>query len=251
MKYEPHTYMGWYIYHRGLYEEGPIHLLRQLLQPGMTFIDVGANIGLYTLIGAHLVGPEGRVLALEPQVEAGQLLQENIRLNSLSNVEFKNIAASSKRCSASLHQVSISNNGQATLRVLSGEATFGEPEAIQCHTLDEILAEDEIRDVHGVKIDVEGAELDVLRGFKAGLEERPPSFILLEFIDQHLRRFGDDTEQAIHFLNEHLYDLYCLHRGHWRPLRSVAEHMRSGGSPDVVAVRQSTAAWHHLQAMSR
>jgi FkbM family methyltransferase len=63
-----------------------MHLLSKLLEPGGTFIDVGANIGLYSLAAARIVGPDGRVLAFEPSPRERGLLERNVARNSLTQV---------------------------------------------------------------------------------------------------------------------------------------------------------------------
>jgi len=70
----------------GCFEPNEMHLLSKLLEPGGTFIDVGANIGLYSLAAARIVGPDGRVLAFEPSPRERGLLERNVARNSLTQV---------------------------------------------------------------------------------------------------------------------------------------------------------------------
>ena len=66
------------VYFTGRYEPQETAILRELLKPGMTFVDVGANWGYFTLVGAHLVGPSGRVISLEPEPRLFRLLVSNV-----------------------------------------------------------------------------------------------------------------------------------------------------------------------------
>jgi FkbM family methyltransferase len=241
IRYRPSTYMGWFLYFRGMYEEGPVHALDRLLRPGMGFVDVGANIGMYTIIAAHLVGEAGRVLALEPQRQPAALLQDNLRINRLGNVVVLPAAAGAKEGAAVLHQVSRSNDGQATLQVLPGEPTFGESEPVACRTLSRILPEHEMPRAYGAKIDVEGAELEVLRGFDPYLRGHPPAFILIEVIEEHLRRFGATPREVLAFLQDHRYEVYCHRRGAWHRLADAADHGRYGHSPDLLGLAPGTS----------
>ena len=77
----------------GKYEPHLTAVFERYCQPGMTVVDVGANLGYYSLLAAHLVGPDGRVVALEPNSENCRLLLSSLRLNSVTNVELLPVAA--------------------------------------------------------------------------------------------------------------------------------------------------------------
>lgn len=83
-----------YAYH---YEVGEREFVRRYLQIGDTFVDVGAHIGLFTLIAAHKVGPAGKVIAFEPCKTSFEVLKANIALNELSNVKCENMALSNRQ----------------------------------------------------------------------------------------------------------------------------------------------------------
>ncbi len=251
IRYRPSTYMGWFIYYRGIYEEGLVHALTHLLRPGMGFVDVGANIGMYSIIAAHLVGHAGQVLAVEPQQQPAALLRDNVRNNGLPNVLVLPIAAARTDGTAVLHQVSRSNDGQATLQVLPNEPTFGEGEPVQCRTLAGVLAEHDMKREYGVKIDVEGAELDVLLGLDTYLQTNPPAFILIEVIDHHLRRFGATAPDVFTYLWRCGYNIHCHHRGSWHRLESVAEHRRFGNTPDILAIAPGTRGLPNRRSLNR
>lgn len=240
-RFKPQTYVGRFIYYRGMYEEGQVHLLRSLLQDGMTFVDVGANAGLYSVIASHAVGPTGRVIAIEPQPELAATVAENVALNAQDNVTIKTLALGASAGTARLFQVSAINDGEATLQVCTSEKTYGEPISVRVETLSNLLEECGVRFVDGMKIDVEGNELAVLEGFTEWLRDHPPQFIFVECIDEHLRRFGATTQDVLSFLQAYQYQILCLFRGHWRPIKSREDHARCGNSPDVLAIRRSAA----------
>jgi FkbM family methyltransferase len=206
----------------------------------MTFADVGANVGLYSVIAAGKVGPRGTVLAFEPQSNLATMIAENARLNALGNIVVRSHALGRTSGPGTLYQVSRTNDGAATLSVCEGERHFGEPCSIAVETLDAVLDECNVPAVDGMKIDVEGAELEVLRGFANHLQTNPPEFILVECIDQHLRRFGANVEQLLSLLRSYDYSIYCLHRGRWRSIATYADHLRLGSSPDILALQPLT-----------
>jgi len=225
LKFNPQTYMGKCLYYRGIYEEAIVKRLRKFLKPGMSFIDVGANVGFYTVIAGHLVGNEGKVIAFEPQRDLVKLLRSNIEINRLTNVSIEAVALGVRRSEDFLYQVSKSNDGQATLQLNDDEQVIGQPIPVHVNTLDRALADKRIEEVHGIKIDVEGAEVMVLEGFREHLERRNrPKFIYVECIEQHLARFGNSSAELFSFLRGYEYRLWSLCMGRWRSMDGTNPH---------------------------
>jgi FkbM family methyltransferase len=103
------------LYVGGTYEPNEFMFLSQVLEPGMTFIDVGANDGLYTLFAARRVGANGKVLAIEPSRREFARLERNVRLNRLMNVQALRVAASDREDWAVLRLAGFGHEGQNTL----------------------------------------------------------------------------------------------------------------------------------------
>jgi FkbM family methyltransferase len=152
----------------GRYGPQETRLLRALLGPGMTVIDVGANWGYFTLLAASLVGSRGRVVALEPEPRLFQLLDENVRLNDLSHVTaFR--AAATDRSNVTL-PLRIFDEASGNWGVSSVASAFaGETREVDGRSLDDMTGELGLGTIDLVKIDVEGHELAVLAGMAAGL----------------------------------------------------------------------------------
>ena len=102
--------------------EPELRQLQRLLSPGDVFIDVGANVGLYALKAARLVGPTGRVLALEPGAEAFGHLTSNLALNDFAWAEPMKVAASDTAGEAVLHHVPLGNDPQAFSLIANARA---------------------------------------------------------------------------------------------------------------------------------
>ncbi|WP_448577435.1 FkbM family methyltransferase [Thermosphaera sp.] len=138
--------------------EGDVDIfVKSCLNMGSVFVDVGANIGYYTLIASKLVGSQGRVYSIEPVPSTATILKANIKLNNCLNV--------------SIHEVAVwSSKGTLTLRIpgswygLAFVSRYGGNIVVNSITLDELLKNETSIDC--IKIDVEGAELEVLRGAK-------------------------------------------------------------------------------------
>jgi len=151
--------------------------LRARLRPGATFLDIGANIGVFTGLGASLVGPEGRVIAVEPIARSVELIERMCRANGFANVRVIHAAASDRVGNIALRTEPTTSNATTPeaagvrLRAESG-ATIEVPAIV----LDEALAELDRLDV--VKIDIEGMEPRALRGLRGTLERFRPVLIM-------------------------------------------------------------------------
>jgi len=215
LKYDPNSYIGRYIFYRGIYEEQIIHKIASMVKPAMTVIDIGANIGLHTNICASLVRSKGRILTMEPQSKARALLKENVKLNNFTNIQILDYALGRASNTASIFLVNEKNNGQATL-IFEDQQSLYPSEEINVRTLDFLLTDLTISKVDIVKIDVEGAEMAVLEGGKDFFRASPPQAFFIECIDQHLRRFGASSEELVSWLNSEGYKTYGLMQGRWK-----------------------------------
>ena len=151
------TYIGRSLDLYGEYSYGEANLFARVLRAGMVAVDVGANIGCHTLTMARLVGPEGAVIAFEPQRIVYQNLCANIALNALGNVHAVNAAAGTGAGTSSVPAIDYAAAGNFGDIALNG-AEGGE--AVQIAALDSVPLDH----CHLIKIDVEGMEYDVLRG---------------------------------------------------------------------------------------
>lgn len=162
----------------GEYSEGEWRLLDRILRPGMVVVEVGANIGALTVPIAKKLGRRGMVYAFEPQVGVFQVLCANLALNDLVNVQALNAG-----CAAEAGWLGIlrpdparaNNFGGFSLAALAGDG----PVRIRLETLDEVI---EAPRVHLIKADVEGMEIEVLRGAQRIVSRHRP-FLYLEAHD--------------------------------------------------------------------
>ena len=170
-------------------EPGTRRLLNKLLAPGMTFVDVGADVGLLTLAGAGAVGPQGRVLALEPTPITFDLLTRGLAINGLTHrVGARCVACGARRERRAFHVATIL--GHSSLLEPAPESSKQGVGRIEVDVvpLDDVVPAGARVDV--VKIDVEGAELDVLAGMTRIRGESPDIAIIAEYGPAHLGRAG-------------------------------------------------------------
>jgi FkbM family methyltransferase len=185
-------------------DRGRRALLRQALAPASTFLDAGANVGYYTLFAARCLGPGGRVLAFEPDPWSRSLLERRLRRRDPRRhaaVEVYPQALGERAALATLH-CSRTNRADNRLHLGSGSAA-------REHVEVEIVRFDELADRHGlsppesVKVDVQGAELALLRGMERTLARRLPRWVLLEFSPTLLRDAGEDPLELFALAERH------------------------------------------------
>jgi FkbM family methyltransferase len=180
--------------------------LMKIVQPGMTVLDIGGNLGLYTVLLSRLVGPAGRVITFEPDPDLFATLQRNCVLNGCANVEAHNLAVGSSHGRLLLQKL-VFNAGDNHLAE-GGSRLFRHAVETEVVALDEFLPG--LRpDL--VKIDVQGWEFEVLKGMDAMLRAHPGTDIYLELWPQGLRRASCSTEAVVHWLRDRGFKLYGAH----------------------------------------
>jgi len=166
-------------------------------QPGMVVVDVGANIGVFTLYAARLLAGQGRIYSFEPTPRTFRILRDNVQVNGFLELGLIQLhqSAVSDRAGQAEFVVFPENGGHNTLFDDGGTAA----RRIEVSTvrLDDVLGGEPRVDI--VKIDAEGAEPLILRGMQGILARSPGIRILLEFAPVHLRRAGVDP---LAFLDE-------------------------------------------------
>jgi FkbM family methyltransferase len=161
----------------GLYELRKVKAVQSLLRSGDTFIDVGGNKGDFALLAAKITGDSGQVVCVEPEPTNCKWIRQSIQLNQYQNIDLWNVALSDHDSEALLY-----------LGTKSGFHTLlsGQPERNQgclkvtTRTLDALLKERKTSSVQMIKIDVEGAELQVLRGSVEVIKNNPDIVLLLD-----------------------------------------------------------------------
>ncbi|TAF57428.1 MAG: FkbM family methyltransferase [Oscillatoriales cyanobacterium] len=146
---------------QGDWFEREIEFWRTWLKPGMTVLDVGANVGVYTFSAAQRVGPQGCVIAIEPFSPCVHCLNETKQLNGLDWVKIYEGAASSRSGTAALKLYPASELNEI---IPNASASTAHTQTVHCITLDELMFREELSRVDFIKLDAEGHELDILAG---------------------------------------------------------------------------------------
>jgi FkbM family methyltransferase len=205
----------------GVYERGEIAFFRSQFRAGMTLVDVGANVGLYSALALSTPGFHGRVLALEPHAESRRYLEKTIAGNAHTPgaAQIVGLAASDRAGMLPLYK-NPENKGDNRLypdALLQGEEHVG------ADTLDSICRGAGIAAAQFVKIDVQGAEAQVVRGGAGLLGASAQCILMTEFWPYGLARCGDDAFDYLEMLGALGFRLYELtgRRGRLEPVSSA------------------------------
>jgi FkbM family methyltransferase len=171
-------------YFFGTQEEEITKLIRRLVKPGQVWLDIGANIGYFTVILARAVGASGKVYAFEPNPEVAKLIRASLELNQLRNVILTEAATSD---SAGEMVLRIPLNSKGGVPVTGRASLVKHRDIVESYdlktevmTLDHFIALQKIEKIDFMKIDIEGAEIMAFRGMEVTLKQNPPKIIVSE-----------------------------------------------------------------------
>lgn len=185
------TYLTQSVLHLGEYEPMETRLVRERLQEGDVFLDVGANIGWYTVLASTRVGAGGKVIAFEPDPANAVMLRRNVEANGLTNVVVEEKALSNEPGKLKLF-LDRKNLGRHSVVLKYDDKDYVEVETLR---LDDYWKDG--GDIRLVKIDTEGAEGFILDGMRQTLEKHPRLELILEFAPERLEKAGYDPDEVL------------------------------------------------------
>jgi len=188
-----------------------------LLRVGMTVVDVGANVGMYSMLSARAVGPEGRVLAFEPVPAVHRRLVENLGISGIGNVSTYQIALSDGDAMVPFHLGR--NDSMGSLYRAQTSATI----EVTTETMDGFLERQQVTRVDAVKIDAEGAETRIVRGMRRLLARPDRPILFVEHNYEALRAAGSSAEELFATIVDYGYVPHLVERGRLDPVQALAE----------------------------
>jgi len=179
------------------------------LPKGAVFLDVGAHIGIFTMKASRQVGPQGRAVAFEPNPETLAMLRDNVAANRMDNVTVEGIACTDKEQELTLYAAPVINTGASSLS--QSNAAYGDGQAprpfqVRGRPIDDVVRELNLTHVDAIKIDVEGAELQVLRGAVETLKRFHPK-IVIEIVPAQLASFHTTPEEVASLIKSTGYNM--------------------------------------------
>lgn len=211
------------------YEEDEVGLCQQLIKPGMTVIDIGANIGYFTLLFAKLVGNHGHVIAIEPEPDNFLYLQQNVTINRCQNVKLLPVALADRVGTMDLW---VGKTSQTTASFIKENVLYEDQinrVVVATQTLDKILQDMAITQVDFIKLDIQGFEEVALRGAEQ-LLQRTHAAIIMELWPYGIQKSGRSIDSLLSLITQYQYECYRLIDGakgelkpcHWAELLSLS-----------------------------
>lgn len=186
-----------------------LRFLARYLRPDMMFLDVGAYHGLYAVVAGKLVGPKGRVVAFEPTPHDRRRLQLHLSVNGIRNTTVESYAVSSVTGRANFFLPTSGVKTIAGLRASGLSSSSTRPIEVSTITLDEYCAKNAISAADVVKVDVEGAELDLLAGATHVIAALRPLWII-EVIDEVTQAWNYAAPEILRYLERHDYSCFSF-----------------------------------------
>lgn len=210
-----------YVYYFGIWEPDLTDWISRRIRSGDTFVDVGANVGYYTLLASALVGPSGSVVAIEPSPRLFGALRESVARNRLQNVRSVNLAVLDRSTTVPLFRGTEHHSGLTTTREERGLEFECRVEAAP---LPAILSPEEVRGARLVKVDVEGAEWSVVSGMEPILASgRDDLEVIVEIDAELLAHQGRRPQDIVALFGDHGFHAYQL-RNDYSPESYIARH---------------------------
>ena len=199
------------------FEEDEKKFMMRFLGAGMTVLDLGAHHGYYTLLASAMVGPSGLVLAFEPSPRERKRLKLHLKINRSRNVRVEPFALGGGEGTANLFLCLGKETGCNSLRPPDvPEPTM--PVEVSVTTVDDALKQNRVNSVDFIKLDVEGAEIEVLKGATALLSRNPRPVIICELADVRTQPWGYQSREIYDFLAAKDYKWFeCTHEGGLKP----------------------------------
>ena len=186
------------------YELGVQYVLDAVLEPGDRVVDIGGNIGMITLHAAHLVTETGEVDCFEPNPDCLAIIDSNLKENQIKQVTVHPVGLSDKKDFLQLSLAS-SHTGAATMTKINHVEKYFE---VEVAIGDDVVLKNP-KNIKLIKIDVEGFELNVLRGLKKTLNKFKP-LLITECLEETLVRAGTNCEEVGEFLRDLGYSPYGI-----------------------------------------
>lgn len=224
-------YLQRWIFCHGAAADADFCAMHRILRDGDHFVDVGANIGIFSLLGSKRVGVKGQVYSVEAAPSIQTKLQTNLIRNGSENVKIIPLALSNKSGVVSFFVSTGGNNGASSL---SSNTPDGERITVQARALDSLIEDGTIHRCDVLKMDIEGAEPLALQGMIELFETSPPRAVMIEIAESLLANFSATPADVINFFVNHGYS---WHRATSRGFEKLND-LNIGGFQNLWAIRQ-------------
>jgi len=235
------------VYLWGTYEPEVVAALERVLRPGCTAVDVGANCGVLSVLMRRLVGPAGRVVAVDPSPAACRRVSEQAVVNDMSDVCIIEAGLGSAAHEETFHAGRV---GIGALPTVDAQFTAQEEIDVRVVRLDDVIAGLQLPPVGLVEVDTDGSELDVLGGASSTLRRDRP-VLILEVFGDGLRRRGVEPGALVEVLDTYDYDLFVADTQSAAPWRVSPPRRLHFRPAPLSALADGTVDQQNVVAISR
>src|SRR5580658_5424934 len=231
--FAPQSGVAALIYFQGASEPGTANFIKQFLKPGMVFVDVGAHLGEYTILAASILEASGYVHAFEARPDTFEILVRNIELNKAQSIAARPYAVWCEEGFCEFARTA--DPSVSALRPGGNDAEDRSLIRVPTVTLDRYFADPGVSKPNLIKIDVEGAELQVLKGARSLLSSPESPLLIVEYGRINTAAFGYRSEEVCKFLRELGYTIYQLSGNGLRRIQNAPELDETDNTCNLVA----------------
>lgn len=228
----------------GRFENSELEFVSRYLSKGDTFFDIGANVGLFSIMAASKIGAQGNIYAFEPVKKTFSRLKENVELNMINNAKIFNAGLSD---SDGFLEMTTSADGFDAWNSF-GVPTAGDnfvKESVEIFTLDSWMSNNNVVSANLAKIDVEGWECNVMKGGSLTFSSANAPDLLVEFTEENCKNAGFSCGQLYDVLKNYGYQMFIYDEVTKKiipePKRNVYTHM------NIVATKNPEAVINRLK----
>jgi FkbM family methyltransferase len=189
-----------------IHEPYETQLISSIIKPGNVVLDIGANIGYYTLIFAKLVGQDGKVFAFEPEPANFRIIEKNVSINGYSNVILEQKAVSNRNEKKKLY---LNKENAGMHRIYKSQYVNVDSVEIETVSLDDYFSNYRGR-IDFIKMDIEGSEITALEGMQTTLQRQNNVKLLVAFDSLAIREYGYKPEQYIDLIMSNGFRVYFV-----------------------------------------
>lgn len=235
-----------HIYFFGHFEQADCANWMKAARYANTIFDVGANVGLYSLLAAT-VNPTSTIYAFEPTASIQAEFETNLQLNGIQNVQIESFAVGSTSASGFLHRSEgPTGDNEGTNYVTAGKLRESDTK-IQMVSLDDFCRERGIERIDLLKMDIEGGEYDALIGASGLLARKAIHCLFIELLERvAVPQGGHSTVEVKTILHQHGYTIYKIEEGKAQPVPVEKVHLGNGDNVIAVAEPSFLGRYFHL-----
>lgn len=229
----PNQNAGVYITSGGNYEIGELNICKTLIKEDMTVLDIGANIGMYSIPFSKFVGPNGIIHSFEPELKNFKKLSINIDLNDIKNIKINNNAVFSETKIVSLNVFPDEVNSWHTLGNIELDSPFEtgkkithqKSQDVLAYSIDDYCEKNSINQIDFMKIDVEGAEFDVLKGCEKLFKSNSVKYLMFEISLPQVKGMGHNPIEIINFLKKQNMNIFKINQNKLEPFDCMHQNL--------------------------